>query len=132
MNKVGIQAVNAAVNGPTVYAIPPDYKWSNSDENIIDGKPTGMCADQAIAKWERLLALDVSLDDTRFAEVKVEPLPDPNANREHAILCVRDDDGLWWALDIRHPYLMEPAMLPYEWRHWRRSFAEPWRLIEWS
>ena len=119
-----LQEVNNTVNTITTYQMPiGEYKWENSD----DAGFIGMCADQAIAKWERLFALGIGKENMRFAIVGVEQPGD------HMILCARcDANSVWWALDIRYPYLMAPADLPYTWTEWGKSFNKnEWTSVNW-
>lgn len=115
--------VNFLVNSRTKYQMPEgEYHWENSDEQGFKG----MCADQSIAKWERLVKMGVPEEDMRFAIVGVDEPGD------HMILCVRID-RTWWALDIRHPELQVPANLPYTWQRWGRDFnANSWTTVEWE
>ena len=122
-----LETVNEAVNANTAYLVPTPYKWENSDENIVAGRPTGMCADQAIAKWERLVRAGWLEEHLRFAIVGVvEP-------GDHMILCARVEDNKWWALDIRFPRVTEPALLPYTWQKWGQDFnLASWTTVEWT
>ena len=118
-----IDDINFLVNSRTKYQMPGGvYHWENSDEQGFKG----MCADQSIAKWERLVKLNVPEDDMRFAIVGVEQPGD------HMILCVRYK-GTWHALDIRYPGLMVPAELPYSWQKWGSDFnADSWTTVNWE
>ena len=118
-----IQEVNASVNTTTEYRMPEgEYHWENSDEQGCKG----MCADQSIAKWERLLKLGVHRLYMRFAIVGVDEPGD------HMILCVYCG-GKWWALDIRYPDLMDPAALPYSWSMWGSGFnVGEWTTVRWA
>ena len=121
--------VNRAVNRETDYYCPPaaDYKWESSDDLIgPTGRPRGMCADQAIAKYERLALIGQPRDAMRFAIVGVEKPGD------HMILCANDGEK-WWALDIRFPDLMAPSALPYSWQCWGKDFEQgSWTTVDWS
>jgi predicted transglutaminase-like cysteine proteinase len=123
INLKALQEVNASVNVNTEYQMPEgDYHWENSDEQGFKG----MCADQSIAKWERLLKLGVDKPDMRFAIVGVDEPGD------HMILCVHCEDK-WWALDIRYPDLMDPEQLPYSWSSWGSGFnAGEWTTVRWA
>lgn len=118
-----IRQVNFDVNNVTKYQMPKGhYHWENSDE--MDHM--GMCADQAIAKWERLFNLGMEEEDMRFAIVGVETPSD------HMILCARSG-GKWYALDIRYPDLMDPGELPYSWVKWGKNFnVGSWTTVEWK
>lgn len=122
ITKDQIQAVNDSVNQNTEYQMPVgQYRWENSDAQGLKG----MCADQSIAKWERLKTLGVDPQDMRFAIVGVDKPED------HMILCVRCE-GQWWAADIRYPYLMDPADLPYTWSEWGSGFnVGEWTTVKW-
>lgn len=120
-----LDEVNFAVNSKTRYQMPVgQYKWENSD---LQGF-VGMCADQSIAKWERLFAIGQSKDNMRFTIVGVEEPGD------HMILCARVDPASpYWALDIRYPDLQVPANLPYSWLIWGKDFKNnSWTTVAWK
>ena len=124
LNDDQLETIFQGVVAHTRYLVPTPYKWVNSDENIIGGMPTGMCADQSIAMWHRARALDCDRAKVRLAEVGTELAKTGVA--DHMIFCCQNDAGRWKALDIRQPRVCDVADLPYTWYSWGQDFCSPW------
>ena len=113
-DKALLDVVNLEVNEGVEYV--SDITQYKREDVWEDGTETGKadCEDYAIAKIRKLLALGWPKSDLRLALVGI----DNAAQIDHGVACARDQDGQWWVLDNRHPFVMAPDALGYSWFEW--------------
>ena len=120
-DKALLDVVNLEVNEGIEY-VDDVTQWHEPDR-WEDGWDTRKedCEGFAIAKIRKLLALGWPKADLRLAIVGIETPGD------HGVACARDQDGQWWVLDNRFPFVMAPEEVGYTWVEW--GIGNQWTTV---